>query len=111
MNINKVSNINFCAKPIIVNGKKLVPLSEFQGPILKLTKADEKKIEILRAQLNALENDYGAILRYINVRRNINHMKNHYAKKLAEISKKKEAILSEIENVKIARYKKMTENV
>ena len=55
MFINSVSPTSFTSKPaskaIVVNGKKLVPLSKWEKPILKLTAEEEQKISSLRERI------------------------------------------------------------
>lgn len=42
---------------VIVNGKKLKPLSEYQGPVLKLTKKEKTEIAKLETQIAQLRCD------------------------------------------------------
>lgn len=64
MNINQVSTNSFKAK-IVVPPRKFVPLTEYKGPILKLTKSDINKIAELTETLTKLEIEYYDLNKYI----------------------------------------------
>ncbi len=57
--VQTASYSTFNANPkmsgVVVNGKKLIPLSEHKGPVLKLTAGDKKVIAALREKIAALE--------------------------------------------------------
>lgn len=61
MLINSAYNpnmVNFQSKYVMINGKKYIPISEHKGPVLKLTKAEEKKVVELREQIADAEIKY-----------------------------------------------------
>lgn len=104
MKINKLTITNFETNPIIKKGKKLIPLAEFKGPILKLTTHDKQEIDLLENQLHELDLEYVTILRYVSTKRNINHLLDFYRGKLLDIKTSMSQIKKQIHNIKIARY-------
>lgn len=53
--VQTYAGISFNSNKIIKNGQKLVPLSQFNGPVLKLTKKEINEIEKLRNAIADLE--------------------------------------------------------
>lgn len=44
-------------KPISFQGRKLIPIKDYDGVILKLTKADKKKIEAVQGNINIYDSE------------------------------------------------------
>ena len=65
MKINIYSNQNFTANP-----KKLIPLSEFKGPILKLTKEEAESIKSMEEEIGKLILEKDSILSYLSRAKN-----------------------------------------
>lgn len=101
MKINFFSTNNFCAR-------NLKPLSDFNGPVLKLTKEDIKKIEILRRVLANYELQAFKIRSCMNPKNN-ERLRYYYNDQLVHISMKIEEVKKQIKYIKVERYRKQKE--
>jgi len=101
--------VNFQSRSVIINGKKLTPLSEYKGPVLKLTKAEEKKVAELREKLTDAEVKYFKLAGIYS--HNIEAMnKRDYKDNLFfDLRIRIENLKNEIEEIKQQRYKKQLE--
>ena len=57
-------NISFSAPQTTFTAKKLVPLSQYKGPVLKLTKGDKEKIAALEDSIASLEIELYKLSKY-----------------------------------------------
>ena len=57
-------NISFSTPQTSFTAKKLIPLSQYKGPVLKLTKTDKEKIAVLENSIAALEIELYSISKY-----------------------------------------------
>lgn len=95
-------------KPIIPNipvGKNLVPKTEYQGPILKLTKNEQAKIKKLQESAITLEIEQIKLNDIIKSPHISNKEKYPLLNKLDKIEHWLEKIKEEIQNIKIERLK------
>ncbi len=102
MNILPV-NQNFGSKQKVV--RKLIPLSEFKGPILELNASDNEKIMRLRKEIASME-----VKRYIKTQEAQKYSKTidskkYYTKLLDTMDKKIDELNTMVRDIKIARYK------
>ena len=105
MEINQISYLNFTANPM--KGKKLIPLSEYKKPLLKLTKADNVKIEQLQACKTEILVEQYKISNYVSLRPKMSiDLKRYYQDKLNDLYMEIEDINNEIRAIKEARYQK-----
>ena len=105
MEINQISDLNFAANPR--KGRKLIPLSEYQKPLLKLTKSDNVKIEQLQARRTELAVEQYKISSYVSFRPQMSiDLKRHYQDKLNDLNMEIEDIDNQIRKIKETRYQK-----
>lgn len=94
------------AKYVIVNGKKLIPISEYKGPVLKLTKADCKAIEKLQEKIENIEMEHLKIISLLSDKQLSNNTRDYYSDVCIELESQIKTLRDEIEKIKLDRHKK-----
>lgn len=97
---------SFQAKPVIINGKKYIPLSEHQGPILKLTKQDKEKIKALQSQIANYEIELVSLREFYSYSHSGSGSQDAYNDKAKSLEYRIGKLKKDIENIKTIRYKK-----
>lgn len=101
MNIKKTSTT---IKTITdIQGKKLCPLSSYQGQFLKLTKIDKERISKCEAQLSQLRCDLYQLNKKINPRMQTTEY-DYWMSKIMRCECKIDALKNLIRNIKINRF-------
>ena len=85
--------------------KRLIPLSKYKGPILKLTEADKVEIAKCRQQIADLELDLNK-LELLERRSTSSRETFYYFDKIQQYLFAIDELKSRIENIKIARLNK-----
>ena len=109
MRINLLSNSTnpyFQAKSIIINGQKLIPKSEYNGPILKLTKNDMRKISNLRASIANLELERLRLEEYYDAKFIGINKRDFFTEAFENIDYQIDILKDKIELIKASRLKK-----
>ena len=104
MNISPTGFQNFKAS---TPARKLVPLSEYKGPVLKLTEADKEKIAEIRDFIIKLEMEIFKLERYHKFAKYTNKV---YDDIICTLKHGIEAASEEIREIKIARMQQQREN-
>lgn len=106
MKINLNTNTVFCANAAI--SRKLVPLKNYQGPLLKLTKEDESKIKMLQGRIITLELEHFSFSKYIACAKTVGI---NTLEKLWDIEHTIWVLNEEIKNIKRRRFNAQKEQV
>ena len=83
----------------------LVPIKNYSGPILKLTKEDKDKINILQKSISQLEIELYKLKNYFGYKQMSTQTSNYYADKFDNINFKIENLREMIKEIKISRLK------
>lgn len=95
--------MNITLSPQVNFGANLKPLSEYKGPILKLTKKEIAQIKILQDSATIHETEaYKLRNLYEHNKKNIS-LRNYYFYQLCEIETTLERLYNEIKNIKMKR--------
>ena len=98
---NSVYNQNFCANPKTLQSvRKLVPLSEYKGKLLKLTPEDEIKISKLQAECEKLDYQYYEMAKYISLSQKVSKSR---IEALKQVKFCIESLQAQIRDIKINR--------
>lgn len=113
MFVNPVQNnlrFAFQSKSVTINGKKYVPLSEYNGPKLKLSQKDKDKIKALSDRIAILVLEHLSLAERYSY--NLTAMSKRDCKDNAffELKSEIESLEDEIENIKRNRYKEQVKN-
>ena len=98
----QVSNYNFNFS----SNRKLVPLSEYKGIILKLTKSDKATISKLESKIAELELEIHSLEKIDNKIKIACGKKLYYENRLNQLEIWIKFLREKIRNIKIARLKK-----
>lgn len=110
MEIKSISYPAFGAKINIIKGRKLIPASEFKGPILELTNADKKAIAELQKQKTNYEVEHYKLTSYITNQKISKSLKDYYYGILFDIETNIGSIERQIKEIKKARYQQQLQN-
>lgn len=99
MNILPISSQSF------TSSRKLVPIKDFQGPVLKLTKGDKARIEDLQKKKGLLEFDYCKVINYCK-EKCFGVISDNFANEIGKLEFEIKLIDHAIKEIKINRYKK-----
>ncbi len=80
--------------------RRLVPISEYKGAILKLTEKDKKEIGKLQKKLVALEIEHYDMQKYIN---SVKHVSDNFWQKFYGIAQWIESLKAQIKDIKMNR--------
>ena len=101
MNITVISSANFKA----IQTKKLIPLSEYKGPILKLTTKESQQVKLLEDEINRLNIECYHIIRTLNINKNLTgYQKDMSRYRLCHLTESINSIKSQINDIKKSRY-------
>jgi len=107
MKINYLSTTNFSANRIPKLGKKLIPLSDYKGPFLKLTPEDNKLISDIKVEITQLEMDRIGLYNFINSHKLTFAQKDRYLTKLNMLDEAIDSAILKIEAIKKARFQEI----
>lgn len=102
MNINQISAQNF-GTALPKSTRKLVPISEYKGPILRLTKSDKFEINRLKNEIIKLELEHFDLSKYIACAK---HISRGVQDKLDFIGICIQSLNEQIQNIKTSRLQK-----
>ncbi len=102
--VNYSFNSTFQAKPIYLKGKKLIPRTEYKEPILKLTKNDEKKINLLQNEIANLELEHLSLAEYYSHNAAAILRRDNYDNAFFKIKAQIDSLKNEIEDIKYNRH-------
>lgn len=103
MYINNVNPVTIKANPV----RRLIPLSEYKGPILDLRFWEEDEIKLLNKQLLALENEAGDIIRTMDINTRLTGYQINKCKyKLFDVKTSIDEIKRKIFQIKKERFAK-----
>ena len=89
---------------IFLNGRKLIPLGQHKGPILKLTKREKSEIAILEKELAEKIASACKFRSYIQNSNLSIDMKRNYYSKLWDIEMDIDILKNKIREIKVNRY-------
>jgi hypothetical protein len=106
MIINSVSETAFTAnqKAIIVNGKRLIPRSQYKGPILELTKEEETEIKALRERLAEIAVKRLELEKYYRNSDVAINQRNYYDNAFMKLDWECDMLLDKIEKIQKNRH-------
>ena len=110
MEIKSISYPVFGAKQNNIKDRKLIPASEYKGPILELTDSDKKAIEELQKQKTYYEVEHYKLTSYITSQKIPQHKKNYYYGILFDLELSIEGIEAKIREIKKARYQQQLQD-
>ena len=94
-----------------MNTKNLIPLSQYNGVILKLTAKDKKQIEQMRKQIVQLETDICTFNKKINAPKTTRKEKEIFDIKRLETENSIDLIKEKIKEIKIQRLNTQKEKL
>lgn len=102
--ISPSTNANFKAK-------KLIPLKDYNGPVLKLTKSEKAKISVMQQQI--MDADYELAKMYELFKQNIHNSGrcNFYESVVQRLQFQIERLKSEIQSIKSNRIQKQRKKI
>lgn len=106
MNINQVSAQSFTALP--AQTRKLIPISEYKGSFLKLTKEDNDKINSIRKEITKLELEHYDLSKYVAYAK---HISREFQDKIYFIEQCIQSLNEQIRDVKASRLRKQAEAI
>lgn len=96
-------------KPIINTvyaSRKLIPIAEYKGPILKLTKKEQATVQQLEKEITALELEQFNIKSYMDKTKLTSEQEDILYDKLNRLSSWIKEFRENIQNIKIERFNK-----
>ena len=103
--------INITSVGLNMNGRNLRPLSEYQGPILKLTTAEKSRIAKLEETISDLRFEIHALEKKIIKPRMRTMQENFYYGQIEHLESWISSLKKEIKQIKINRFNKQKETL
>lgn len=101
MNITSISPVNLKA----AQTKKLIPLTEHKGPILKLTPKESQLVKLLEEEINRLNIECYHIIRTLSINKNLTGYQKEMSQfRLSHLCESIDSIKSQIYAIKKSRY-------
>ena len=96
-------------KPISfkADNRRLVPLSDYKGPILKLSAKDKERINILQKQITEKELDLYKLNLCKKQSSNNKNLYYYYCSKILDIHTEISYLLKKIKEIKVSRLEKL----
>ncbi len=110
MEIRLLTYQAFGAKKKNPQERKLIPASEFKGPILQLTNSDKEAIAELQKQKTYFEVEHYKLTSYVTNQKIPQKMKEFYGGILFDLETNIESIERKIRDIKKARYQQQLKN-
>lgn len=92
-------------KPISFQGRKLIPIKDYDGVILKLTKADKKKIEAVQENINIYDSEI-ELLKNMSKKAETDSAFDYFYNKIWHLEQEIESAKNYIKEIKTNRLNK-----